>query len=73
VNSEEPLLEREMNIATQELSREFGPDLPPVAVERAVKESFEGFEGSPIKTFVPILARRQARETLRRRIGADRR
>jgi hypothetical protein len=64
--NDEPLLEREMVIATRELSREFDPVVPPSVVERTVQESFDGFAGSQIKTFVPILARRHARQQLRR-------
>jgi hypothetical protein len=67
--SDEPLLEREIHIATQELSQEFDRVVPSSVVQQTVQDSFEDFAGSQIKTFVPILATRQARQRLRRLLG----
>jgi hypothetical protein len=66
---DEPVLEREIVIATKELSEEFDRVVPANVVERAVQDSFEVFAGSQIKTYVPILARREARQQLRILLG----
>ena len=58
-------IQREVTSAASELSREFDRDVPVSEVHRAVRESFDRLADSPIKTFVPILARRDARDRLR--------
>jgi hypothetical protein len=63
-------LERQIADVVNELSGEFGP-LGRDALVRVVRESFESLSDAKIKTFIPILARRAARERLRtRRIPA---
>ena len=55
-----------MHEVTSQLTEEFGPAVPAEVVRRTVADSFESFSDSRISGFVPILARRHARERLRR-------
>jgi Protein-tyrosine-phosphatase-like, N-terminal domain len=67
LGNDEPALDHAASAVTYELSREFEQVAPPDAVRAAVRESFESLATAPIKTYIPILARRIARERLRDR------
>jgi hypothetical protein len=69
---DDPVIEREIHTAAQELSREFDWAVPADEVQRTVLRSFDVLANSKIKAFVPVLARRQAKEELRSRIAASR-
>lgn len=62
----EPSLDEQVHRVSTDLTREFAGVVSEPAVEAAVWESFHAFTHSPIRTFVPILAQRNARERLRR-------
>jgi hypothetical protein len=48
----------------EEFSKEFGTKLAPSVVRRVVSESIEAYSEARIRSFVPILVRRHARERL---------
>jgi hypothetical protein len=62
-----PALDRQIHDVVNELAGEFEPQVGREALERVVRESFEGLSEARIKSFIPILARRQARQRLRAR------
>jgi hypothetical protein len=51
---------------TNDLAEEFGHVVPLETVRQTVTQSFSSFSGSRIQSYVPVLARRQARQHLRR-------
>ena len=57
--------DRQLARINEELVREFAGGLS----EQVVTEQFQGmvarFDGAPVRTFVPVLAQRAARESLR--------
>ena len=57
---------RQIEQARQDLLREFDGRLPEVEVLARFDEIVAGFEGAPVRGFVPVLAGRAARERLRR-------
>ncbi len=59
-------VERQIASVTRDLQSEFEHRVAPEAVERTVAESFHAYERSRIRTFLPILVRREARSRLRR-------
>jgi len=40
------------------------PDLPVTTVERAVEQEFRKLDGRPVRSYVPVLVERSAREVL---------
>lgn len=58
-----------MRDAERRLHRRFDATTGPAAVECALAEALSRFDGSKIRTFVPILAERRAADTLKR-LGA---
>jgi hypothetical protein len=56
--------QRQLEHACSELVREF-PALPEDEVKARFEEIVRGFEGAPVRAFVPVLAGRAARERLR--------
>jgi hypothetical protein len=54
---------------TNDLVEEFGHVVPPETVRQTVAESFSSFSGARIQSYVPVLARRNARRHLRRYAG----
>jgi hypothetical protein len=48
-----------------ELVSEFGAGLPPVFVAEQFRREVSGFAGASVRTYVPVLAQRAARERLR--------
>ena len=62
-----PALDRQIDDAVNELAREFEPMVGRETLERIVRQSFERLSDAKIKAFVPILARRDARQRLRAR------
>jgi hypothetical protein len=48
-----------------ELGHEFEGTLSFETVDRIVREAFEGLKGSKVRSFVPLFARRFARDRLR--------
>jgi hypothetical protein len=65
-------VERQIASVTRDLQSEFAQRVPPEAVERLVSESFQAYERSRIRTFLPILVRREARSRLRRIAAPER-
>lgn len=57
--------QRQLDRARQALVEEFAGRLPADEVGARFAEIVAGFEGSPIRGFVPVLAQRQARQRLR--------
>ena len=48
------------------------PELPGEEIQRAVHRRYSGFDGGPIRDFVPILVERSAREDLKTFNGSHR-
>ena len=57
---------RQLERAREDLLREFDGRLPETEVRARFDEIVAGFEGAPVRGFVPVLAGRAARERLRR-------
>jgi len=62
-----PTLDRQIDDVVNELAVEFEPLVGRDELHRVVHQSFEELAGAKIKSFVPILARRDARQRLRAR------
>ena len=60
--------ERELDRVTQTLQRAF-PNVRTRVVRHAVRQAQQGFAGSPIRDFVPLLVERAAREALIQQTG----
>ena len=56
---------RHLAAVEQDLVREF-PDLTPAQVHDRFEAVVHGFDGAPIRDFVPVLARRRAVDELQR-------
>ena len=56
---------RQLQRACQDLVREFGGRLPEDAVKARFEEIVDRFRDAPVRSFVPVLAGRAAREQLR--------
>src|SRR5437763_9384928 len=67
MNDVRPTLDRYIDDAVTELTREFEPLVGHEELRRVVRQSFEDLSDAKIKAFVPILARREARQRLRTR------
>jgi hypothetical protein len=57
--------QRQLESARKALVSEFAGRVPEEQVERRFTELVGQFEGAPVRSFVPVLVRRQAREQLR--------
>ena len=57
---------RQIERAREDLLREFDGRLPEAEVRQRFDEIVHGFDGAPVRSFVPVLAGRVARERLRR-------
>lgn len=53
--------QRQVDIARRDLVAEFAGRLPEAEVTAHFDEVLGSFEGAPVRTFVPVLAERQAR------------
>ena len=62
-----PTHDRQIDDVVNELAGEFEPLVGRDELRRVVRESFENLSDAKIKGFVPILARRDARQRLRSR------
>ena len=62
-----PMLDRQIDEVVNELAGEFEPVVGRDELQRVVRQSFELLADAKIKAFVPILARRNARQRLRAR------
>jgi hypothetical protein len=58
-------VDAQVDALTDDLTREFEPEISRDAVSRVVEDTFESLDEARIKSYVPILARRIARDTLR--------
>ena len=56
---------RQLDRARRDLVTEFADRVPPHEVEARFDEILRQFEGAPVRSFVPVLAGRVARERLR--------
>lgn len=52
---------------TEELFRELNGSVSRVTVERTLCSLFTSYEDAPVKSFVPVIVRRQAKELLHER------
>ena len=68
MRSNEGLPEHHIHSVVGDLAIEFDTRVDEQEVRRAVEEAFGSYAESRIRTFVPILARRTARERLRARL-----
>ncbi|HEU0104268.1 MAG TPA: hypothetical protein VFR07_18305 [Mycobacteriales bacterium] len=57
--------QRQLASVRAELVREFGDRVSPEQVQRMFEETVDRFDGAPIRSFVPVLAGRSARQDLR--------
>jgi hypothetical protein len=57
--------QRQLESARKALLTEFAGRVPADQVERRFADLVAEFEGAPVRTFVPVLVRRRAREQLR--------
>jgi hypothetical protein len=57
--------DRQLARIHDELVREFGAGLTEQVVTDQFRQLVAGFDGAPVRTFVPVLAQRAARERLR--------
>jgi hypothetical protein len=58
---------RQLRRACEDLVVEFRDTMPVEEVQRRFEQVVHRFDGAPVRTFVPVLAGRAAREDLRRR------
>ena len=56
--------QRQLTAAREDLVREFSGRLDADAVGRRFTQVVAGFDGAPIRTFVPVLAQRLVRQEL---------
>lgn len=56
---------RQLQRTCQDLVREFGDRLPESEVQARFEQVLHAFDGAPVRSFVPVLAGRAAREQLR--------
>jgi hypothetical protein len=56
---------RQLARIRDELRREFGAEVAPGVVDEQLRALVATFDGAPVRTFVPVLAQRAARERLR--------
>jgi hypothetical protein len=63
--NDEGRLQRQLESAAVNLSREFGGTLSSEDVDRYFAEELEPFSGARVRDFVPILAERRTRSRLR--------
>ena len=57
--------QRQLESARRALVSEFAGRVPEDEVEQRFSALVSQFEGAPVRSFVPVLVRRQAREQLR--------
>jgi hypothetical protein len=57
--------QRQLESARRALVTEFAGRVPEDEVEQRFTELVTEFEGAPVRSFVPVLVRRRARELLR--------
>lgn len=57
--------QRQLQRTCQDLVREFGDRVPEAEVLARFEEIVHGFDGAPVRSYVPVLAGRAARERLR--------
>ena len=58
-------MDPQVDALTEDLTEEFAPNISRETVHRVVEDTFESLYDARIKSFVPILARRMARDQLR--------
>ncbi len=59
--------DRQLRDATDRLVAEFGSQMPAPVIEQSTREALAAYDGARIRTYLPILAYRRARESLRER------
>ena len=57
--------QRQLQRTCQDLVREFGDRIPEADVQERFSEIVHRFDGAPVRSFVPVLAGRAARQRLR--------
>ena len=57
--------QRQLARVREDLIREFGSRLPEQVVDEQFQALVARFDGAPVRTFVPVLAQRAARDRLR--------
>jgi hypothetical protein len=58
-------MDPQVDSLTDDLTDEFAPNITREAVQRVVEDTLGSLEDARIKSFVPVLARRIARDQLR--------
>ncbi|TFC12522.1 three-helix bundle dimerization domain-containing protein [Cryobacterium sp. MDB2-10] len=48
------------------------PHIPRTNIARAVREEHEGFDGSPVRDYIPVLIEHAAKQRLRTTVPAER-
>ena len=61
---------RQLAAACKDLVREFGERLPEGEVMSRFEQIVHRYDAAPIRSFIPVLAAREARSTLRQATGA---
>ena len=61
---------RQLAAACKDLVREFGETLPESDVTSRFDQIVQEYDTAPIRTFIPVLATREARSQLRELTGA---
>ena len=56
---------RQLDAAVRDLVAEFADRVPQPVVEARFQEILRSFDGAPVRSFVPVLAGRAARQRLR--------
>jgi len=64
----QPEIDSELRAVTHHVHEEFDGHLDPQTVDECLNQVAARFVGAPIRTFVPLLVRRYAREELRTRL-----
>lgn len=66
---DQPTVDLELHDVAHGVHQEFDEHLDPSAVDECLQMVASRFDGAPIRTFVPLLVGRYAREELRTRLG----
>ena len=61
--------QRQLDRVRRELLAEFGGQLSPTVIDARMDEILAGFDVAPVRTFIPVLARRRVRQLLVTTLG----
>jgi hypothetical protein len=66
-----PGVDPELHVVAHLIHAEFDDQLDPHAVDECLSQVASRFDGAPIRTFVPLLVRRYAREELQQHLRME--